>query len=125
MIKYAPELLIPNAPKKNQRTISRVQNLYYNNRVNNAEKLQRYGRNVAEMFEPNEHVEVVNFTPTEKHMIETNYEHSRESVRAGMSTPPRQIKFTGPLALYPKAPNAPVKKRKTRCRRAKRHTRKN
>jgi hypothetical protein len=124
-LSFAPPLETPYAPKKKQPTMSRIQELYYNNRVKNAEKLQKNGRNVANMFQPNEpNVEVFNFTPTNEYMTKTNYEPSRESIRRGMSTPPRQIKFRGPLALYPKVPNAPMKKWKTRRHRVNRRTRK-
>ena len=93
--------------------------------MNNAETLRKSGRNIAEMFEPNEHVEVFDFAPIEEHIARTKYERSAANIRAGMVTPPRQIKNASALGLPRKAPGAPVKKRKTRRHRATRRTRKN
>jgi hypothetical protein len=115
----------PGVPRKPHPTISRVQHLFNNNRMKNAESLRKTGRNVAEMFEPNEHVEVFDFSPIEEHMIRTNYERPNLNRRTGMVTPSRQIKNTSALGLPPKVPSAPVKKRKTRRHRANGRTRKN
>ena len=110
MAAYGP----PAAPQKHRPTISRVQHLLNRGRMENAEALRKAGRNVAEMFEPNEHVEEFDFSPVEAHMARTNLERSAANVRAGMVTPPRQIQNTSALALRRRMPPTPVKKRKTR-----------
>ena len=96
------------APRKPHPTVSRI------NRMKNAESLRKTGRNVGEMFEPNENVEVFDFAPIEEHMARTNYERPVANIRAGMVTPPRQIKNTSALGVSRKVPGAPLKKRKTR-----------
>jgi hypothetical protein len=54
-------------------------------------KLQLFGRNVADMFGENEEVEVVNLS-LPAGPIRTNHEPSMASRRAGMTTPPRQVR---------------------------------
>jgi hypothetical protein len=115
----------PSAPQKVRPTISRVQHLLNRGRMENAEALRKSSRNVAEMFEPNEHVEVFDFSPVESHLARTNVERSAANRRAGMVTPPRQIQNTGTLALPRKVPGAPIRKRKTLRRRRNGRTRKN
>jgi hypothetical protein len=112
------------APTKSRPTISRVQHLLNLDRIGNAESLRKSGRNVAEMFEPNENVEVFDFSPVETHFAKTNVEHSAANIRAGMATPTKQIKYSSILGPR-NVPGAPIRKRKTMRRRKNRHTRKN
>ncbi len=107
-------------PSKSRPTISRVQHLLNMDRLRNAKALQKSGRNIAEMFEPNEHVEVFNFSPVESHFAKTNVERSTANIRTGMATPTKQIKYASVFGPR-KVPGTPVKKRKT----MRRHTRKN
>ena len=93
-----------NAPKKSQSTYSRVK------RMNNKTKknMLRNGRNVANMFNNDENVEVVNF--------EANYspEMPKQLVQAGVVTPQRPTRsvFGAVGSLPSNAPGAPMKPRK-------------
>ena len=115
----------PAAPRKHKKTMSRGRQLLKEEGPQPLLDLQRSGRKVAYKFRPNEHVELFELTPIEEHMARTNLERSAANVRAGMVTPPRQIKNTSALARSPKMPPRPVKKRKTRRSHGNSRTRKN
>ena len=95
----------------------------------NMKYLRRLGSNVRNALtwkNSNYNAEPVeNLTPTQKYFLMTQPEYSRQNIRAGLATPPRQIQSTGALALPPRMPPTPVKKRKTMRRRKNGRTRKN
>lgn len=113
---YAPYKL---PPSKTMAESMKVNEMNWNS-------LKKSGRNISEMFERNENVEVVELSPIEEYFAQTNYERSAENIRRGMVTPKRQIQNTSALAVPRKVPAAPVRKRKTRRnRRQSRKFRKN
>lgn len=100
----------PGAPKKAKQVEFKSMNV----NAANMESLHKYGANVRNMFNRNEHVNVYELSPIEEFMARTNYERSAENIRAGMVTPVRQIQNTSALAPPREVPRAPIKKRKTR-----------
>jgi hypothetical protein len=108
-----------NAPKKSKATYSRI------NRMNNKTRknMVRNGRNVANMFNNNENVEVVHFN------VNYSPEMPKQLVQAGLVTPqkPTRSVFGAVGSLPSNAPGAPVKlkrklfrkSRKTRKHRSK------
>lgn len=102
----------PAAPKKEIKTQSRILDM---NRKN-IKNLRRSGKNVAEMFEPNEYVEqITNFKINPTNFIE----HPIVAYREGMVTPIKQKKQTNPFGAYGQLPSESNSRRKQNTRRRK------
>jgi len=109
----------PNTPKKNKTEKSRVKNLTNDER----RALLKNGKNIKEMFEPNENV--VNITHHSNFRPNFSAERPAENRRAGLVTPPRKtmVPWAAPGKLPGEPPSLPKRFRKTR--RASRKVRKN
>lgn len=99
-------------PTRRKKTYSRVKRLLDTD-PNAAKKLQRSGKNVAEMFEPNEYVEPVNFNL----MPSNRFEHSKSNYAKGFATPTKQKKESNPFGGVGQLPSEAYGRRGRQTRR--------